>query len=274
MVCIKSLHRRTTKASLLQECKSLARLDHPNIVRLIDFDVDCAVPFLVTEYVEGPNLHRYLKSNPRPSLEFTLAVARSLLAAAQYGHQREIIHRDLKPANILMAALTGESAAETVMTPKIVDFGLALIDQYDADDCLTAEGNPMGTPVYMAPEQFEGRRLTSKCDIYAIGVILWEMVAGIRPFSTSRLAEIGCLKCMQPLKLEGDERARIPELLSRLIEQCTAPVPEHRPSACQALASIELIQGEVGSAASMVNRHRPAWLKLLHHWWLPNRSRN
>src|SRR5262249_11401598 len=181
VVCIKRLHAGIRKNSLLQECRSLARLDSPYIVRLIDFDVEPDTPYLVTEYIEGPTLAQYVRSHQPLPDSLVESAAMTLLEAIAYAHERNVLHCDLKPSNILLCTNADDSTLLTA-SPKIVDFGLAVVDHEDDQGCLTATGRIAGTPAYMAPEQARGERLSGACDVYAVGLILWELLTGKRAF--------------------------------------------------------------------------------------------
>ena len=230
-VCIKRLHSAMPSRFLEQERKSLFRLSHDNIVRFLDYTIDQDTPSLVMQYIDGPTLAEHLRVNPRPETGFILSVARSLFSAVCYAHGLDIIHRDLKPDNVLLA--TNESGD---YTPKIVDFGLALVDQADADGADTGIGRPAGTVVYMAPEQFSGERLCGKCDVYALGVIVWEMCAGRQAFAARNWFEVADLKRQGPLCLLTKERPDIPPAIGQLIVRCTSPDRAARPSPQEALS--------------------------------------
>jgi serine/threonine protein kinase len=161
------------------ERQILASLNHPNIARLLDAgETEAHQPFLVMEYVQGETLERYCDRNQlsvRARLELFLQVC----AAVQYAHQNLIVHRDLKPANILV---TGEG------TPKLLDFGIAKL--LDAGDMartseLTRMNDRILTPEYASPEQILGRSVTTVSDVYSLGVVLYQLLTGLRPYTLS-----------------------------------------------------------------------------------------
>lgn len=171
----------------LREANSIARLQHPNIVQVFDLGEHEGQPYLAMELVTGGNLAEAMRrertaaseSGSRSSRRSTVwneaaRLVATLARAVQFAHQQGIIHRDLKPGNVLLTQ-TGE--------PKITDFGLA--KQVEADPTLTADGAVLGTPGYMAPEQASGqtRRIGPASDIYSLGVILYELITGKRPFA-------------------------------------------------------------------------------------------
>jgi len=159
------------------ERQILASLNHPNIARLIDAgETDEAQPYLIMEYVHGVPLDRYCDRHQldvRKRLELFLQVC----AAVEYAHQNLVVHRDLKPANILV---TAEG------TPKLLDFGIAkLLDAGEAASylALTRMNDRLLTPEYASPEQILGRPVTTASDVYALGVVLYELLTGSRPYA-------------------------------------------------------------------------------------------
>jgi serine/threonine protein kinase len=154
------------------EAEAVARLQHPYIVQIHEIGSREGRPFFALEFVAGGTLRQKLGGDPQPPRQAADLVAK-LASAMQVAHERGIVHRDLKPGNVL---LTPDG------TPKIADFGLA--KQLDADQAQTQTGAILGTPAYMAPEQASGRTrdIGPPADIYALGVILYEMLTGRPPF--------------------------------------------------------------------------------------------
>ena len=160
------------------EAEAVAQLAHPNIVQIFEIGEQGGCPFLALEYVGGGSLAQHLDGTPLPpkqAAETVLALAR----AVQHAHEKGIVHRDLKPANVLLAD----------GTPKIADFGLA--KRADSNQAHTLTGAILGSPSYMAPEQAAGQsdRIGPATDVYALGVILYEMLTGRPPFKGSTLLE-------------------------------------------------------------------------------------
>ncbi len=148
------------------------RLHHPNIQCAIDGEVSRSAPYLVLEYTEGVPLHRYLRERSRLSVDEAVPIARQIASGLQYMHEHHVYHRDLKPENVIIAS-DG--------TAKIIDFGIALMEgsRRMTWRWLT---NASGTPAYMAPEQIQGKRGDTRTDIYAFGVMLYELLKGRAPY--------------------------------------------------------------------------------------------
>lgn len=173
-VAIKVLHDENSEDKqvldvFLQEGKTLAQINHPNVVRIFSSTIDekLKFPVLIMELVEGERFDNHIKEfqeNPRMLFKCMVETLEGLEAC----HKKGIVHRDLKPANIL---LTSEGQA------KIIDFGIARPPTQDL-----IGGQIIGTPEYMAPEQFLGETVTSKADVYALGIVFWEMLTGELPF--------------------------------------------------------------------------------------------
>jgi len=168
----------------------LSRLNHPNVARLLDGgQTDDGAPYLVLTYVEGLPLDAYCQ-RARLTLRPRLELFQRVCDAVSYAHRHLVIHRDLKPANILVR----ETGA-----PVVLDFGLAKLTQTDLQHALdsTSTGHRLLTPEYASPEQLTGLPITPATDVYALGLILYEMLTGVRPhrFETWSMAEIVTVVC-------------------------------------------------------------------------------
>jgi len=159
-------------ARLKTEAEAVARQNHPNVVQIFDVGEADGRPYLVLEYVPGPNLREHLGDRTLPSREAAELVA-TLARAVHHAHERGVVHRDLKPANVLLAPET--------LAPKITDFGLAAMTDLRAT--ATTTGQLIGTAAYMPPEQAEGRPgwVTPAVDVYSLGAILYELITGRPP---------------------------------------------------------------------------------------------
>ena len=154
-----------------REAMSTSELSHPNIVSVLDVDTDQGLPYMVMEYIKGPDLHQYLHDNyPLPFTEI-IRIMDQILSAVALAHKHNIIHRDLKPENILIDKDTGKI--------KIADFGIAVALNQST---ITQTNSTMGSVHYMSPEQTKGGLVTKQSDIYSLGIILYELLAGKVPF--------------------------------------------------------------------------------------------
>jgi serine/threonine protein kinase len=170
-----------------REARVVASLRHPNIVQVYDFDMVDNDPYLIMEYVDGPSLSAYLgrlhKDEKKLKLPHVMRMLESIASALQYAHNNKIIHRDIKPGNILLTSPTqkiklGEPLPDDFV-PVLTDFGL--IRFLDAAR-QTTTGMTAGTPAYMSPEQAQGEATDGQTDVYSLGVVLYEMLAGKLPF--------------------------------------------------------------------------------------------
>ncbi len=216
---------RESRARLLREAQAAAQLNHANVASIHDAGEAGGVPFIVMELVEGPSLH----DRPPRDLEEIVDLACQVCAALDHAHAHGIIHRDLKPENVLLAP--GGTA-------KLVDFGLART----VASRLTAEGVILGTPFYLAPEQALGREIDHRADLYALGVMLYELTAGQLPFSGHDPLAIIAQHLHSPVVPPTTHNATIPAALDRLIVQLLSKRPEDRPASAaevrQALKAI------------------------------------
>ena len=190
------------------ERRALARLDHPNIARIYDAGAtDGDIPYMAMELVDGPTLLRHCDDATVP-VRRRLELFIEVCSGIEHAHQRGLIHRDLKPSNVLVSTASGAA------TPKIIDFGIARAIEDDAVDRTfeTQAGRLVGTPQYMSPEQasFE-HEVDTRTDVYALGVLLYELLVGVRPFEY------------------GPERADLVEILER-IRRVDATPPSRRCS--------------------------------------------
>jgi eukaryotic-like serine/threonine-protein kinase len=167
-----------------REARAMSRLSHPNCVPVIDAGVDDE-PYLVMDYVDGRSLADLLDAGPLPSSR-AVAIAGQVLAGLAHAHSLGIVHRDIKAANVLVSEATG--AGDLV---RIVDFGLAkILNVKPGASWTTDSGTAVGTPSYLAPEVARGQEADARSDIYSVGVLLFEMVTGRKPFRADAPVDI------------------------------------------------------------------------------------
>ena len=167
----------TARERFARERNILARLQHPHIAHLFDAGLTAdGRPYLALEYIEGEPITHWCR-NRRASIEQRLDLLQQVMAAVEYAHSRLVVHRDLKPSNVLV---TADGSV------KLLDFGIAKLlaadDPVATPDTLTRAGQNMATPGYSAPEQIAGEAVTTRADVYALGVVLYELLCGQRPF--------------------------------------------------------------------------------------------
>ena len=191
-VAIKLLHSHIEEEPTLlerfhREAKVVAGLRHPNIVQIFDFDTSDGHPYIVMEYLKGPTLATYLRNlhqrNERIPQHQVARLLKALTDALDYAHGQGVIHRDIKPGNILLHNKTGDIPLDKPLTNDVeailTDFGLVRIMHAATQ---TASGMVSGTPAYMSPEQARGDKTDHRTDIYSLGIVLYEMLAGRVPF--------------------------------------------------------------------------------------------
>lgn len=202
------------RAHLLREAHVVSQMEHPNVVQVTDFGEDHLFGvFIVMEYLKGETLYDLLKRKDRLRLPEALNIALQVGEALRYMHSKDLIHRDVKPENIFLCrAPEGQRQQPQV---KLIDFGLA---GRDAKITVQSSGSAMGTPAYMSPEQIRGNQPRPSNDIYAIGVLLYEMLTGAPPFVGSFQQVLDCHVSEEPKPLAealGDELEERVELLVR-----------------------------------------------------------
>ena len=207
-----------------REAASLANLQHENIIHVYDFYRERGALFIVMEYVEGPDLYDLLDHSGRLPYDVAAVIAMQVARALDYIHYRAILHRDIKPANIMISRQGGV---------KLMDFGIAQDQTYEGD--LTEAGIGIGTPAYMSPEQIIGDRLDARSDLFSLGIVLYQMVTGRKPFVEDEEKSV-----MHKIRLEPHERVRqiapeVPRDLERIIDRCLQKQPRDRWSSAQPL---------------------------------------
>jgi eukaryotic-like serine/threonine-protein kinase len=199
------------------EARALGRLDHPNIVRVYNVDEDRGTVFIAMEFIEGESLDGLMRKR-RFSPEEIAGLGAEIASALDDAHRRGIVHRDIKPSNILVRS-DGK--------PKITDFGIARIEDPSAQT-MTQAGEILGTPAYMSPEQVMSRPVDGRSDLFSLGIILYELCAGKRPFGGESLGAVfNAITGKEPPPL-GEAHPDVPADLDRIVAKCLRKDPDER----------------------------------------------
>ena len=220
-----------------REAKSLAKLSHPNIVKVHDYGEHEGSPYLVMEYMPGGTLGKIL-GKPIPwqtALRLLLPVARGV----EYAHRHGIVHRDIKPANILITE-NGD--------PMLSDFGIAKLFEADQTTHLTGTGMAVGTPEYMAPEQWDGKP-SLQSDLYSLGIVLYELVTGRKPYIANTPMSLLIKQATEPLPSPHQFVEDLPEALEALLVKSLARDPRDRFADMQTL--IDAMEALLASAPTV-----------------------
>ena len=271
-VAIKVLSARLTadagfRKRFEREARVIAGLEHPHICPVYDVGEDNGVSFLVMQHLQGETLAAHLNRGPLRidrALQYGLEIAQALDVA----HRAGVVHRDLKPANVMV----------TKSGVKLLDFGLARVDRDDgsaeaaarfttvASDA-TGPGTLLGTLPYMAPEQLEGRTADGRTDIFALGVVLYEMTTGKRPFDGASHASLAAsIMSVEPPPMAAS-RAGVPPSFDRVVRKCLAKDPDARwQDAGDLAAELQWVGEQAGTAPAseaISRRGTAAWVAAL-----------
>ncbi|WP_339730782.1 serine/threonine-protein kinase [uncultured Gimesia sp.] len=204
-----------------REAKAAAGLTHPNIVQVYmtgDFE---GTHYIAQEYVRGVNLREHLARNAPPDCALILRIMRQVTAALNAAAEKEIVHRDIKPENIMITSRK---------LIKVADFGLAQIAQSDERVDLTQVGTTMGTPLYMSPEQVNGKPLDQRSDIYSLGVTCYHLISGRPPFHGETALSIAVKHLNEPPPPLAKRRPDLPVALCNLVHRMMEKDPDKRPA--------------------------------------------
>lgn len=226
-VAIKILHPflredPTFKERFEREARSVARLRHPNIVQVYDFDQDPETGqyYMVMEYIDGPTLSTELErlraQGQWMTIPHAISITRDLASALAYAHAHNMVHRDVKPANVMI-----DSDGRIVLT----DFGIA---RMVTGPQMTASGTMVGTPAYMSPEQGLGQLVDHRSDIYSLGVVLYQLAAGGVPYDADTPIAVVLMHVQEPLPPPSSINPEIPPGLERVIYKALAKSPDER----------------------------------------------
>ena len=218
----------------VREAKVLAQLSHPNILKVLDYGEYQGSPYLVTEFMPGGSLLDRM-GRSMPAGEAT-ALLLPVASALDHAHRQKIVHRDVKPQNILI----NESGQ-----PMLADFGIAKLIDSDESQSLTGTGALVGSPSYMAPEQVNGRAVTARTDVYALGVIFFELVTGRKPFTASTPVEVSLKHLNEPIPKPRQIIRDLPHQAEQIIYKSMAKNPDDRYTDMMAFSNaLEKIAGK------------------------------
>ena len=212
------------KARFLQEARLAGNIEHDNVISIYDFgEDDRQRPYMVMEFLRGEDLRHAIREGHLGDLRAKLRIALQVARAIGYIHSLNIVHRDIKPENIHLT---------TGGVVKLMDFGIAKTQGFS----MTRTGYVMGTPFYMAPEQVLGKNIGPAVDIYAFGVLFFELLAGVRPVTGDTVERIFYAILNEPLDLQP-LRGSVPQPVCDLIARATAKDPAERPPSFEAVAA-------------------------------------
>jgi serine/threonine protein kinase len=206
-----------TSRRFLREAQAAGRLLHPNIVTIFDVGEDQGVSFIAMEYIDGVTLDRHAKHDSLLPPGVVLEALAQAASALDYAHQARVIHRDVKPANLML---------QRDGTLKVTDFGLAKNPSAN----LTQVGVLLGTPSYMSPEQIQGKELDGRSDLFSLGVALYELLTGTRPFDADSISTIIYRVLYEDPRPIAAQNPALPPEINVVIAKALAKFPEKRYS--------------------------------------------
>ena len=225
-VAVKTLHRGASLSQdstmrILHEARAAARLSHPHIVTVFDAGTSERGVYIAMEPLQGQDLRQALRDGWRPTPTEAVGLVRKVADALEYAHNKGVIHCDIKPANIFLVSRKH---------PKVLDFGIARLSHGSR---MAVDMPVTGSPFYLAPEQLRGEHIDRLCDVYALGVVLFEMLAGQRPFVGDSMEAISQAVLNAPTPQARSIDSKIPPNLSALIAKAMARNPAERPESAR-----------------------------------------
>jgi serine/threonine-protein kinase len=216
--------KQGVRERLLREARSAGILSHPNIVTIYDVVESEDLEYISMEFVDGASLEDLQRRKTLPERQLLLQFLHQIAEALDYAHRKGIVHRDIKPANIIIS----ERPSEGDPLAKIADFGIAKFLSNE----MTNTGTVIGTPNYMSPEQIQGLEVSGASDQFALGVLVYELLCGEKPFSAESLPALFYLICKQNPKLPHHANRALNETVDKVMERALAKEPEARFSGC------------------------------------------
>ncbi|MBN2036573.1 MAG: protein kinase [Chitinispirillaceae bacterium] len=208
--------RREFLSRFALEARLSAQLNHPSIVPVYDAGEEGGVPWIAFQYIDGVTLDKIIRNKGKLSVKWSVHITLDIASALQLAHSQHIVHRDIKPGNIIVDRHGGVA--------KLADFGVAKVPWAS----LTCEGNAMGSPGYMSPEQIEGFSIDERSDLFSLGVVLYEMLTGRHPFVRETVAATAFATMSGKYAQAGELATGIPKQLDEIIGRCLTPKPDQR----------------------------------------------
>ncbi len=207
------------RVRFIREAKGAGTLSHPNIVTVYDVGEHEGLPYITMEFVDGLTLSQWLERNGRLPANEAVAIGRQLAAALGFAHKKGIVHRDVKPGNVMML--------RDSPTVKVTDFGICRIQGGDATQA-TRIGDVLGTPHYMAPEQVLGQPVDGRTDVFATGVVLYQMLTGELPFAGDTMISVGMKIAKTEPRPTQELVPDLPASVRRIVDRALKKAPEKR----------------------------------------------
>jgi eukaryotic-like serine/threonine-protein kinase len=252
LTALKILHphlarQEVAAARFLREGRTMARIVHPNVVEVIDVGEHDNTPYLVMSLVDGEDLAEYARRAHPMSMTDIADSILPVISAVAAAHDAGIIHRDLKPSNIRLTR-----SHRGTLVPKVLDFGISKLTEDDRGPDLTDTFGPLGTASYMAPEQLRSAKsVDARCDVYALGVILYECATGSRPFRGAQGYDLMHAVLTAPVPPPSALRPGIPEAFDAIVTQAMRREPSERFKSAR----------ELGVALAPLASDETAWLR-------------
>jgi tetratricopeptide (TPR) repeat protein/tRNA A-37 threonylcarbamoyl transferase component Bud32 len=239
MVSERFLAEEGSLARFQREARVMANVEHPNIVRVYAYGEHEGKPYFAMEFVEGEILSKRIERQGKLPVEEALRILRQAVEALEAAWEKDIVHRDIKPSNILL---------DKKGRVRVADFGLAKPMRVESDATLTGQGYILGTPHYVSPEQARGQAVDFRSDIYSLGIVLYEMLVGERPFEGTTPFAVVEKHLVAPLPPLREKRSDVPESVLHLLEWMTKKKSADRPPSYEAI--LEIIQSVLGVTPS------------------------
>ncbi|WP_161974539.1 protein kinase domain-containing protein [Piscinibacter terrae] len=261
-VAIKFLHATLCedaeyRGRFLREARAAGGLSHPNIVTVHDVGEIEGRPYMAMELLHGEPLSEMMDGGKRLPLRDVVIMGVQLARALDYAHAHRIVHRDIKPGNIVRLQGTN--------TIKVTDFGIAHMESTGSSEQRTRVGDVLGTPQYMSPEQTQGEKLDGRSDLFSVGIVLYQMLTGQRPFQGDSLVALAVKIAKEDPQPIEKLRPDVPASLRRVVERCLAKAPDRRFQTGQELSdALTRVLAELDEAQR--NRDKPRIVPLRVKW--------